>query len=453
MKLINFKATNVNGYLSFDINFYEDITYLIGLNGCGKTTVLKLISGLLLPSYDYLATIMYDSIEITLKDNDQNYYISSRKDKQKITITLNDEKPSSFQLISCEDYQISKNEGFITPQLSNIYRAFDKSELIQKIRQLSDPIILGLNRRIPSKRINIDREDYINRRAGYNIRRNNFSELDIALFDIRDLMFSQVRQNAAQQKIITANFREALIKETMRLSDFNSIEKVFSGKINFAEEKKKLEKKEEDITLVINNLGISELKDSINTYFREEKELLLSLDVAMNDKSVDEKTRIETVSPLMMKWVLNGSQLEKIDKINELGNKYNAEIDRLNSNMVRLKNSLNIFFEETGKKIDITGDGNIDVILPNGDKNSIFNLSSGEKQLIILFGHVIFSSDINGIFIIDEPELSLHLSWQEKFVKALLKANPSTQFILATHAPAIINETNSLNKCINLSKK
>jgi predicted ATP-binding protein involved in virulence len=121
--------------------------------------------------------------------------------------------------------------------------------------------------------------------------------------------------------------------------------------------------------------------------------------------------------------------------------------------MIRLKNSLNTFFEETGKTIEITGDGNIEVILPNGDKNSIFNLSSGEKQLIILFGHVIFSSDINGIFIIDEPELSLHLSWQEKFVKALLEANPSTQFILATHAPAIINETNSLNKCVNLSKK
>ena len=173
----------------------------------------------------------------------------------------------------------------------------------------------------------------------------------------------------------------------------------------------------------------------------------------MTDKTLNDIEKTEKVSPLMMKWVINGTQLEKIDKISELGNKYNEEIDYLNSSMIRLKNSLNTFFEETGKTIEITGDGNIEVILPNGDKNSIFNLSSGEKQLIILFGHVIFSSDINGIFIIDEPELSLHLSWQEKFVKALLEANPSTQFILATHAPAIINETNSLNKCVNLSKK
>lgn len=35
MIIKNFKATKVHGYLSFDINFMEDITYLIGLNGCG----------------------------------------------------------------------------------------------------------------------------------------------------------------------------------------------------------------------------------------------------------------------------------------------------------------------------------------------------------------------------------------------------------------------------------
>ena len=85
--------------------------------------------------------------------------------------------------------------------------------------------------------------------------------------------------------------------------------------------------------------------------------------------------------------------------------------------------------------------------------NSIFELSSGEKQLIVLFSQLAFAQDSKkDVFIIDEPELSLHLTWQEKFVDALQEVCPEMQFILATHAPAIINEKNRLNNCINLSK-
>lgn len=452
MIIKNFKATKVHGYLSFDINFMEDITYLIGLNGCGKTTVLKLISGLLLPYYDYLATIKYDTISISLSDKEQNYLIEAKQDKQSIKISFGEEKPSTFPLMSDEDILLAKNDGYMSPRLASAYRAFNDSELIKKIRNLTTPIVLGLNRRLPTLRLL--RDDYMDRRINSGLNRNkNISEIDLALLDIRELMFTRVRQNAAQQKDITKRFREALLKETMRLIDLGSFTKLFSGKFNFEREESKLEEKEKEISSIINNLGVSELTESINTYFKETKKLLIQLNKVMTDKTLNDIEKTEKVSPLMMKWVINGTQLEKIDKISELGNKYNEEIDYLNSSMIRLKNSLNTFFEETGKTIEITGDGNIEVILPNGDKNSIFNLSSGEKQLIILFGHVIFSSDINGIFIIDEPELSLHLSWQEKFVKALLEANPSTQFILATHAPAIINETNSLNKCVNLSKK
>lgn len=452
MIITNFKATKVHGYLSFDINFMEDITYLIGSNGCGKTTVLKLISGLLLPYYDYLATIKYDTISISLSNKEQDFFIEAKQDKQSIKITYGEEKTSTFPLMTDEDILLAKNDGYMSPRLAAAYRAFNDSELIKKIRTLTTPIVLGLNRRLPTLRLL--REDYIDRRISSNtIRNKNISEIDLALLDIRELMFTQVRQNAAQQKDITKRFREALLKETMRLTDLDSFKKLFSGQFNFQREKNKLEEREKEISNIIESLGISELTESINTYFKETKKLLMQLDKFMTDKTLNNIEKTEKVSPLMMKWVINGTQLEKIDKISELGNTYNKEIDYLNSSMIRLKDSLNTFFEETGKTIEITGDGNIIVKMPNGGENTIFNLSSGEKQLIILFGHLIFSTDNNGIFIIDEPELSLHLSWQEKFVKVLQEANPNTQFILATHAPAIVNETNSLNKCINLSKK
>ncbi len=69
------------------------------------------------------------------------------------------------------------------------------------------------------------------------------------------------------------------------------------------------------------------------------------------------------------------------------------------------------------------------------------SLSSGERQLLTLLAHVTFMPRINaGIIIIDEPELSLHLRWQETLVGQLTRLNSSIQFLFATHSPEIIGE-------------
>ena len=68
-------------------------------------------------------------------------------------------------------------------------------------------------------------------------------------------------------------------------------------------------------------------------------------------------------------------------------------------------------------------------------------LSSGEKQEIILFYELIFESDKNLLLLIDEPEISLHIAWQRKFMDDLEKVvNLSEiQVIVATHSPQLIN--------------
>jgi predicted ATP-binding protein involved in virulence len=51
---------------------------------------------------------------------------------------------------------------------------------------------------------------------------------------------------------------------------------------------------------------------------------------------------------------------------------------------------------------------------------------------------------------VDEPELSLHIKWQELFVTAVQEASPKLQLILATHSPSIILDR--VDKCVDLSK-
>lgn len=64
-------------------------------------------------------------------------------------------------------------------------------------------------------------------------------------------------------------------------------------------------------------------------------------------------------------------------------------------------------------------------------------LSSGEKQIVSLFAHLYLEGNPNNIVIIDEPELSLSVPWQKRFLPDLL-ASGKCQFILAvTHSPFI----------------
>ena len=40
--------------------------------------------------------------------------------------------------------------------------------------------------------------------------------------------------------------------------------------------------------------------------------------------------------------------------------------------------------------------------------------------------------------LMDEPEISLHIEWQQKLISLIRKINPNAQIILSTHSPALI---------------
>ena len=85
------------------------------------------------------------------------------------------------------------------------------------------------------------------------------------------------------------------------------------------------------------------------------------------------------------------------------------------------------------------------------DPQPVTSLSSGEAQIFVILTHLAFnpSAQEANVFIIDEPELSLHVQWQELFVESVQSANPNVQYIMATHAPSIILDRT--DKCIDLS--
>lgn len=75
---------------------------------------------------------------------------------------------------------------------------------------------------------------------------------------------------------------------------------------------------------------------------------------------------------------------------------------------------------------------------PGVTKLTYHQLSSGEKQMLILLIQALVSADRPAVYVVDEPELSLHVKWQNKLLHSLAALGGQIQLIVATHSPDIV---------------
>jgi predicted ATP-dependent endonuclease of OLD family len=96
------------------------------------------------------------------------------------------------------------------------------------------------------------------------------------------------------------------------------------------------------------------------------------------------------------------------------------------------------------KTIETSPDEGIIVRIIDGERTplSLQVLSSGEQHLIVLIGKLIFGTDAGALVLIDEPEISFHPEWQEKFIDILADIREINDFsvLIATHSPILIGE-------------
>jgi predicted ATPase len=87
-----------------------------------------------------------------------------------------------------------------------------------------------------------------------------------------------------------------------------------------------------------------------------------------------------------------------------------------------------IFVRSTDKESDLSiEDGRLELKV----------LSSGEKQIVSLFSHMYLSGQSEFFVVIDEPELSLSVPWQERFLPDIMKTGRCSGLVAVTHSPFI----------------
>jgi len=77
-----------------------------------------------------------------------------------------------------------------------------------------------------------------------------------------------------------------------------------------------------------------------------------------------------------------------------------------------------------------------------GEPLSLSCLSSGEQHELVLMHELLFDAEPGSLVLIDEPELSLHVDWQQALVGDLTEIArlADLRFVLATHSPYIAGE-------------
>lgn len=120
------------------------------------------------------------------------------------------------------------------------------------------------------------------------------------------------------------------------------------------------------------------------------------------------------------------------------GNSAGAEIMQIRKQQDRFLEIIDELFKETDKRIN--RDKNEISFICGKEELTAYQLSSGEKQMLVILLTVLVQDNRPSIIIMDEPEISLHFDWQKKLIQYIRELNPNAQIILATHSPAVIME-------------
>ena len=98
------------------------------------------------------------------------------------------------------------------------------------------------------------------------------------------------------------------------------------------------------------------------------------------------------------------------------------------------------------KSIRLDREQGLVAVSANGEPFELDSLSSGEQHELVLHYDLLFRVPSNTVVLIDEPELSLHVAWQKRFLLDLLEIVRLSGFdaLIATHSPFIAGARDDL---------
>lgn len=438
-----FKVDGLNGFINAELQFNEDLTILYGLNGSGKTSVLKLIANLANGNISELLDTQFRNALL----------IGSHKSSRKVSIKArNAGNKFNFEIIdsgSTYSYEYDRNKFRSDESCKHIDDEFSFSEAGILLRAMASPVFLDINRTfLDEKHSDSDRlmtefllRDMRTKKRPFSMRsRFKASEQlkkDRGLMYAISLIQDELIRVSRAESELNDEFRNSVLTESLKSTSIES----FDGSMDFHyKDCHQLDMQEQTVMKMLNKLNQDDLEIHASKLFNGARSLF------------EKKARFDSMKNddrefmLVLEMMLNKSKLDYLETISKLAQHYSDKLDKAHTKFNLFLDLTNRFFNMIDKEVFASG---ITVqIKGRGGKSEIDRLSSGERQIIIMMAHLLFNPQLSrkSVFMLDEPELSLHIAWQEIFLRTIMESNPGLQLIVATHAPSIIGAMEE--KCV-----
>lgn len=440
---------NLYGEFTHTIDIKEGgITLILGENGLGKTIILKMIKYLFDNDLYELGNYEFKLFTISFKDNStleiqkeiSNQRKSIRFEDYTLTITYKKESKKNSQKFQIKSDDILEN-----------YKSERRG--IGHRRQSSHRFYNFIRHFIPKPLDQVGPDRWLDLENGVIFSSSELVEKYIHYFPSEIIEELRLKSIPDWYTSITKLINVKLVETQRLLMKINSEEKEYkSSVVQYS----------------------NELKEIIKNKAIEATNLSTKLDRTYTNRLIEKITSTNTTSNTSIDQSLKALEEKRLFliKVGLLEHDDEALLPiNLNQNYrdnETLRDVLDIYIEDSYAKLavyhDLSEKLNTLMVIINKrfmykeffiDKNAGFifkssktgktvplsNLSSGEQHELVLFYELLFNTPEKSLILIDEPEISLHINWQNEFINDLRDISRLTDInsVIATHSPDIIN--------------
>lgn len=408
-----------------DISFNESLNVLHGQNGTGKSTLIHIIANIANCDFIRFAFLEFNSIKVSYS-NDAHIEVSQLDAEEDKLIRIKAQTGEIFEFYRREAFEEIRDlddERFsreYTPDLTKKINFYVKTNNIRHIESSYFPAFRTMLEAWSSQRdvrhINPKMVGSVSIKQATSFSRQLFGqflptinypspiEIERSLRDeIRECQISIARYESSV-------FSDSFVKVFSALIDGNSVDT----------NTEQLLTEIATLTTDSTNTKLGDFEDNSNTY--RDLQRLVTKNSRTNELASSAAGALSVYrDALKERQNFQQEAFKEVDKYFEVVNSF---LD---------KKELTYALDKR-RRIPKVG-----LKFPDDTWSSIKVMSSGERQLLTML-YAVNKMSGNSAVLIDEPELSLHIDWQEELLGQMMEQLGNRQIIVCTHSPAIASD-------------